>query len=42
MNAKKNIIIRIEKKILLIYVKYYCKNKVYFLKYIKRSRNKIK
>ena len=41
MNAKKSIMIWMKKIIIIIYMKYYGKNKVYILKYIKKSRNKI-
>ena len=41
INAKKSIMIRMKKIIHIIYMKYQGKNKVYILKYIKKSRNKI-
>ena len=37
MNAKKSIMIRMKKIIIIIYMKYYGKNKVYILKYIKKK-----
>ena len=36
INAKKSIMIRMKKIILIIYMKYQSKNKVYILKYIKK------